>query len=63
MGHFLYDFKCTNYWGVLIIWKITGLQYRKMENFRVIQFSQNFAVGKDPQKLKIRKNIFQVCLK
>ena len=31
--------------------------YRKMENFRVVQFSRNFTVGRDPQKLKSVKNI------
>ena len=31
--------------------------YRKMENFRVVQFSSNFAVGRDPRKLKATKYI------
>ena len=29
--------------------------YRKMENFRVVQFSRNFAVCRDPRKLKSAK--------
>ena len=29
--------------------------YRKMGNFRVVQFSLNFAVGQDPRKLKSAK--------
>ena len=31
--------------------------YRKMENFRIVQFSRNFAVGRDPGKLKSAKYI------
>ena len=31
--------------------------YRKMENFRVVQFSWNFAVGRDPRKLKSAKYV------
>ena len=31
------------------------VKYRKMETFRVAQFSWNFAVGKDPRKLKSAK--------
>ena len=31
--------------------------YRKMGNFRVVQFSWNFAVGRDPRKLKSAKYI------
>ena len=33
------------------------VMYRKMENFRVVQFSRNFAVGRDPRKLKSAKYI------
>ena len=29
----------------------------KMENFRVVQFSWNFAVGRDPRKLKSAKYV------
>ena len=31
--------------------------YRKMENFRLVQFSRNFAVGRDPRKLQSAKYI------
>ena len=31
--------------------------FRKMENFRVVQFSRNFAVGRDPRKLKFAEYI------
>ena len=36
---------------------LLSYQYRKMENFRVVQFSGNFAVGRDPRKLKSAKYI------
>ena len=39
------------------IFTVSESEYRKMENFRVIQFSRNFAVGRDPRKLKSAKYI------
>ena len=30
-------------------------EYRKMENFRVVQFSRYFAVSREPRKLKSAK--------
>ena len=49
-------------WHEALISGALQMIYRIMENFRVVQFSRNFAVGRGPRKLKFAK-FFQVCLK